>query len=58
MGGAAGGAKIGLPARPCCEQEAHGVAFAEELAQRQGIELELENDLRELHFGAWEGPRV
>lgn len=30
-------------------------AFAEELAQRQGIELELENDLRELHFGAWEG---
>ena len=28
---------------------------AEELAQRQGIELELENDLRELHFGAWEG---
>lgn len=32
-------------------------AFAEELAQRQGIELELENDLRELHFGAWEGAR-
>ncbi|MGV8812397.1 histidine phosphatase family protein, partial [Pseudomonas aeruginosa] len=30
-------------------------AFAGELAQRQGIELELENDLRELHFGDWEG---
>lgn len=30
-------------------------AFARELAARQGLPLQLEADLRELHFGAWEG---
>ncbi len=34
---------------------ADGQRCQPELAQRQAIELELENDLRELHFGAWEG---
>lgn len=30
-------------------------AFADALASEQGIPLHLEADLRELHFGAWEG---
>ncbi|AYC33688.1 histidine phosphatase family protein [Pseudomonas cavernae] len=30
-------------------------AFATELAQQHGVPLLLEADLRELHFGAWEG---
>ncbi|WP_137818400.1 alpha-ribazole phosphatase family protein [Pseudomonas sp. 2FG] len=30
-------------------------AFARELAERRGVTLLLEKDLRELHFGAWEG---
>jgi len=29
--------------------------FAEELAGRLGLPLELQADLQELHFGAWEG---
>jgi len=29
--------------------------FAEELGARLGVPVELESDLRELHFGAWEG---
>ena len=30
-------------------------AFARELAQRRGLPFEIENRLREYHFGAWEG---
>ena len=30
-------------------------AFAEELARQSGLPLQIEADLRELHFGAWEG---
>ncbi|MGH8433661.1 MAG: alpha-ribazole phosphatase family protein [Pseudomonas sp.] len=30
-------------------------AFARELAEQRGVALQVENDLRELHFGAWEG---
>src|SRR5690606_12631574 len=30
-------------------------AFAEELAQQTSLPLQIEADLRELHFGAWEG---
>lgn len=29
--------------------------FAEELGARLGLPVEIESDLRELHFGAWEG---
>ncbi|WP_338523033.1 alpha-ribazole phosphatase family protein [Pseudomonas batumici] len=29
--------------------------FAEELGARLGVPVEIESDLRELHFGAWEG---
>lgn len=30
-------------------------AFAREFAAEQGVPLRIEDDLRELHFGAWEG---
>ena len=41
-------ALVSSPLRRCA-------AFAEELAARLGLPLQLEADLRELHFGAWEG---
>lgn len=41
-------ALVSSPLRRCA-------AFAGELATRLGLPLQLEADLRELHFGAWEG---
>ncbi len=32
-------------------------AFAQQLAQRHGLPLEIEKGLQEIHFGAWEGLR-
>jgi alpha-ribazole phosphatase len=32
--------------------------FAEQFAQQQGLPLAVMDDLRELHFGAWEGRRL
>ncbi|MCY1351988.1 phosphoglycerate mutase GpmB [compost metagenome] len=39
---------VSSPLRRCA-------AFAEELAQAHGLAVQLETDLRELHFGSWEG---
>ncbi len=39
---------ISSPLRRC-------IVFARELARRRGLPLEIENRLREYHFGAWEG---
>lgn len=31
------------------------LSFARDFAEQQGLEVRIEEDLRELHFGAWEG---